>query len=276
VTGSALTAAARITAAPDGRGGTALPVLAGAGPLAPRRTRAAGPGAHVTLVGSMAAPLGGDHLALALDVRPGATLTVTTAAATVSLPGAGGEPARYDVDITVGEDAELHWLPEPVIAATGSHLLLRTRITLAPGARLRHREEQVLGRGHDRARGTPPGRLTARLTVRQAGRTILDQQTDLGHGAPGWDGPAVLGPHRTTGQLLTVHLPAPPPPATGADAALLTLPGDGAVLLAALAPDALTLRRLLTAPCTAPSAAPSTAPAAAPSTARAVAAAGTA
>ncbi|GAA4991697.1 hypothetical protein GCM10025734_19230 [Kitasatospora paranensis] len=177
MTGSALTASARITAAPDGRGGTALPVLVGAGPLAPRRTRAAGPGAHVTVVGSMAAPLGGDHLALTLDVRPGATLTVTTAAATVSLPGAGGEPARYDLDITVGEDAELHWLPEPVIAATGSHLLLRTRITLAPGARLRHREEQVLGRGHDRARTPPGGSPPASPSTSPAGRSSTSRPT---------------------------------------------------------------------------------------------------
>ncbi|MFD9129751.1 urease accessory protein UreD, partial [Kitasatospora sp. NPDC059571] len=203
MTATALRAAARITAAPDGRGGTALPDLAGAGPIALRRTRATGPGARVAVIGSMAAPLGGDRLALAVAVRPGAVLTVTGAAATVSLPGAGPEPARYDLDLTVDEDAELHWLPEPVIAAAGSHLLLHTRITLAPGARLRLREELVLGRTHDWTRGAPPGRLTSRLTVRRAGRTLLDQQTDLGPGAPGWDGPAVLGPHRTCGQLLT-------------------------------------------------------------------------
>ncbi|WP_263106413.1 urease accessory protein UreD [Kitasatospora sp. DSM 101779] len=256
---AAVDATARITAAPDGRGGTALPVLAGAGPLALRRTRGAPGTAHVCVIGSMAAPLGGDRLALHADVRPGAALTVTSAAATVSLPGRTAAPARYDLHLTVGEDAELDWRPEPVIAATGSHLLLTTVVHLAPGARLRLREEQVLGRLHDHARGAPPGRITARLTVHLAdrtptgrtptGRILLDQQTDLGPGAPGWDGPAVLGPHRTTGQLLTVGLPAPPPPPAGTDAALLTLPGpaDGppATLLTALAPDALALRRLL-------------------------------
>ncbi|PBC71217.1 urease accessory protein [Streptomyces sp. TLI_235] len=246
---AALDATARITAAPDGRGGTALPVLAGAGPLALRRTRGAPGTAHVCVIGSMAAPLGGDRLALHIEVRPGAALTVTSAAATVSLPGATAAPARYDLHLTVGEDAELDWRPEPVIAATGSHLLLTTVVHLAAGARLRLREEQVLGRLHDHARGAPPGRLTARLTVHRAGRALLDQQTDLGPGAPGWNGPAVLGPHRTTGQLLTVGLPAPPPPPADADAALLTLPGPAdappATLLTALAPDALALRRLL-------------------------------
>ncbi|GGV18948.1 urease accessory protein UreD [Kitasatospora herbaricolor] len=241
----ALTARARITAGPDGRGGTDLPVLAGAGPLAPRRTRGSGPAAHVVLVGSMAAPLGGDRLGVTVDVRAGAAMRVTSAAATISLPGPG--PAHYDVDLTVGEGARLEWLPEQVVAAAGSHLVLHTRITLAPGAGLRYREEQVLGRHHDRARGRPPGRLTSRLTVRRAGRLLLDQQTDLGPGAPGWDGPAVLAGHRTAGQLLLVGPgSAPDPaPAPAEGSAWLALPGADASLLTAVAPDALTLRRAL-------------------------------
>ncbi|MCP2311915.1 urease accessory protein UreD [Kitasatospora paracochleata] len=242
---TAVVADARITARPDGRGGTALPVLAGGGPIALRRTRG-GATARVTVIGAMAGPLGGDRLALRIDVRPGAALHVGSAAATISLPGRDGRPARWDLDFTVAEDAELHWLPEPVVAATGSRLLTRTRITLAAGARLHYREEQVLGRHHDLARGAPPGRLTSRLTVRQAGRPILDQQTDLGPGAPAWDGPASLGGHRAAGHLLTVGHPAPPVPPPGHDAALLTLPGTDATLLTALAPDALRLRRLLT------------------------------
>ncbi|MFI6444636.1 urease accessory protein UreD [Kitasatospora sp. NPDC050543] len=245
---STLHAVARITAEADGRGGTALPVLAGAGPLAPRRTRGAAGAAHVVLVGSMAAPLGGDRLGVRVTVGPGAALLVTSAAATISLPGPGPDPrpARYDVELTVGEGATLDWLPEPVVAATGSHLIAHTRISLAAGARLRLREEQILGRHHDSARGNAPGRLTSRLTVRRAGELILDQQSDLGPGAPGWDGPAGLAGHRSAGQLLSVGHPGPPtPPAPTDTAALLTLPGDGATLLTAVAPDALALRRAL-------------------------------
>lgn len=239
---AALVARARIRAEPDGWGTTALPVLSGAGPLAPRRTRDTDGGAHVVIVGSMAAPLGGDRLALAVEVADGAALTVTSAAATISLPGPG--PARYDVELVVGEGARLDWRPEPVVAAAGSHLVLHTRITLAAGARLRYREEQILGRHHDWARGAGPGRLTSRLTVRRAGRILLDQQTDLGPGAPGWDGPAVLGGHRAIGQVLTVGHPAPAPPVSG-DTALFTLPDPDARLLTAAAPDALALGRAL-------------------------------
>ncbi|PWI44409.1 urease accessory protein UreD [Streptomyces sp. ICBB 8177] len=241
-------AGARVVAAPDGRGGTALPVLDGGGPFALRRTRSGAPWAHVTVVGAMTAPLGGDRLTLSAEVLAGARLRVGSAAATVSLPGRGGAPATYDVDLSVGEGAELHWLPEPLIAAAGSDLTVTTRVTLAAGARLVFREEQVLGRAGERT-----GRLVSRLTVRRAGRPLLDQELSFGPGEPGWSGPAVLGGYRSAGQLLTV---APEFAERAPDVRLLTEdPGGGegvltplagpAALVTALAHDGLTLRRLL-------------------------------
>lgn len=154
---SGVEATARIRAVADGRGGTALPLLTGEGPLALRRTRSAGPQeAHVTLVGAMSAPLGGDRLAVEAVVEPGAVLRVGSAAATVSLPGGTGERAHYDVRLTVGEGAELHWLPEPLIAAGGSDLRMTTTVELAPGARLVLREEQILGRVAASSRDASP------------------------------------------------------------------------------------------------------------------------
>jgi len=196
----AVRAVARMRAVADGRGGTALPLLAGEGPLALRRTGTATDGAQVTVVGAMSAPLGGDRLRIEAEVCAGARLTVGASAATVSLPGADGEPAFYDVRLTVGEGAELRWLPEPVIAAGGSDLRMTTLVELAPGARLLLREEQILGRY-----GESTGRFTTRLTVRRDGRTLLDQELSFGPGAPsGWGGPAVLGGHGAVGQLLLV------------------------------------------------------------------------
>ncbi|WP_240677192.1 urease accessory protein UreD [Actinacidiphila soli] len=243
-------ATARLTAAPDGRGGTALPLLTGDGPLALRRTRSAGPEAHVTVVGAMSAPLGGDRLAIEAVVEPGAALRIGTAAATVSLPGRTGEQARYDVRLTVGEDAVLHWLPEPLIAAEGSDLRMTTTVELAPGARLVLREEQILGRS-----GEHPGRLTTRLTVRLSGRPLLDQELSFGPNAPGWAGPAVLHGHRAAGQLLVVDpeyadKPIEPRVLSSDQAegeAVLTPLAGPAALITAVAPDGLRLRRLLSA-----------------------------
>ncbi|NGO83602.1 urease accessory protein UreD [Streptomyces sp. 196(2019)] len=240
-------ATARLRAEPDGRGATALPLLESAGPLALRRTRSPLPErARVTVVGAMSAPLNGDRLAIEAEAADGAHLTVDAAAATVALPGArpDGEPSTYDVRLTVGERATLHWLPEQLVSAHGSDLHQTTRVELAATARLLLREEQILGR-----HGEPPGTLTARLTVHRAGRPLLEQQLAYGPGAPGgWDGPAVLGGHRAVGQLLLADASfeeAPPAPRLlGPTAALTPLAGP-AVLVTAVAPDARLLRAIL-------------------------------
>ncbi|MEU3983307.1 urease accessory protein UreD [Streptomyces sp. NPDC026672] len=237
-------ATARIVARPDGRGGTALPVLEGEGPLAPRRTRAAGSEARVIVVGAMSGPLGGDHLALEAEVAEDARLEVRSAAATIALPGQDKAEARYDIRLRVHDRGELTWLPEPLISARGSDLRVTTRVDLAPRARLVLREEQVLGRA-----GEEPGRLGSRLTVRVGGRTVLDQELACGPGAPGgWDGPAVLGGHRAVGQLIVVRPEfgqCPPAARTLGETAMLVPLAGPAALVSALATDGLRLRRTL-------------------------------
>ncbi|MFF5766068.1 urease accessory protein UreD [Streptomyces tanashiensis] len=235
-----LRATARIVADADG----GLPLLVSDGPLALRRTRAAGPYTRVTVVGAMSAPLGGDRLAIETEVRDGARLLVDSAAATLALPGRSTDPAAYDVRISVGDEGELRWLPEQLVSAAGSHLRMRTTVDLAPTARLVLREEQVLGR-----HGEPPGTLVTRLTVRRAGRALLDQELAFGPGASGgWDGGAVLGGHRATGQLLVVDPAFAEKPVEsrlyGENAVVSPLAGPAA-LATAVAPDALALRRLL-------------------------------
>ncbi|MFE1249833.1 urease accessory protein UreD [Streptomyces sp. NPDC058735] len=244
MSGTGVRAVARILARADGRGGTCLPVLESEGPLALRRTRAAGSEARVMLVGAMSGPLGGDHFTVEGRVEEGARLSVGSAAATLALPGQAKGGARYDVRLGVADDAALHWTPEPLISARNSDLCVTTRVDLAPTARLVLREEQVLGRA-----GEEPGRLKSRLTVRIAGRTVLDQELACGPGAPGgWDGPAVLAGHRTVGQLVVAHPGFASKPVTarllGEGASVVPLAGPAA-LVTAVAPDALRLRRLL-------------------------------
>ncbi|WP_411113980.1 urease accessory protein UreD [Streptomyces sp. 029-5] len=232
-------ATARIVATRAG-----LPVLTGEGPLALRRTRATGAGTRVTVVGAMSAPLGGDRLAIEADVQDGARLTVDATAATVALPGRATGPAHYDVRLTVGEGAELHWLPEQLISAYGSDLRMRTRVDLAATARLVLRDEQILGR-----HGEGPGTLLTRLTVHRAGRPLLDQELAHGPGAAGgWDGGAVLGGYRAVGQLLLAgpeFEEKPVEPRLLGDTAVLTPLAGPAALVTAVAPDALRLRRVL-------------------------------
>lgn len=227
---------------------TTLPVLRGDGPFELRRLRSHNGEARVCVISAMSAPLGGDRLCIAAVAENDATLHITTAAATIALRGSTPNHATYDVRLTAGEGARLHWLPKPLISACGSNLRQSCTVDLAPTARLVLREEQILGRA-----GEPPGRLITRLTVRRGGHPLLDQETAYGPGAPGWDGPAILSDHRTVGQLLIVEpdFDKTPPKARllGDDTAdgqgvLVPLAGPAA-LVTALAPDALRLRRIL-------------------------------
>ncbi|MFD7104719.1 MULTISPECIES: urease accessory protein UreD [Streptomyces] len=252
-TGAGLRGTARITARADGDGTTRLPVLDGEGPFALRRIRSHGDRARVCLVGAMSAPLGGDRLGIDVTVEAGAALGITAAAATVALPGRTPGHATYDVRLTVADGARLDWLPEPLISAAGSDLRMTTTVELAPTARLVLREEQVLGRSGER-----PGTLRSRLTVRRAGRTLLDQETAYGPGIPGWDTSAVLYGRRAVGQLLVVEPEFDAKPVevrllgdaderggAGAGQAVLAPLTGPAALATAIAPDALRLRRLL-------------------------------
>ncbi|MEK8142213.1 urease accessory protein UreD [Streptomyces sp. M10(2022)] len=172
-------------------------------------------------------------------------MVVDATAATVALPGAGPDrgPASYDLRLSVGRGGA-------PVAPRAAHLGVRQRaahvhrVELAPGARLVLREEQILGR-----QGESTGTLLTRLTVRRAGRPLLDQQLAYGPGAPGgWDGAAVLGGHRAVGQLLVVDQAfedaCPQRRLLGPTAVLTPLAGP-AVLVTAVAADARLLRGLL-------------------------------
>ncbi|MFD4941987.1 urease accessory protein UreD [Streptomyces sp. NPDC058409] len=240
-------ATARITATAGGTT-TTLPVLDGDGPFELRRLRSHGSEARVCIVGAMSAPLGGDRLRIEASAQQGAALHITSAAATLALRGPTSEHATYDVHLTAGEHAQLHWLPKPLICAGGSDLRQTWTVDLAPTARLVLREEQILGRT-----GESPGHVATRLTVRGGGRTLLDQQAEYGPGAPGWDGPAVLAGHRAAGQLLIVDPDFEESPlevqllggSPEEGQAVLTPLAGPAALVTAVAPDGLRLRHLL-------------------------------
>ncbi|MFP3992484.1 urease accessory protein UreD [Streptomyces sp. E11-3] len=240
-------ATALIRAAYNGRV-TTLPRLRSDGPFHLRRMRTSGRSARVGIIGAMSAPLGGDRLAIDITAEDRAELEVTTGAATLALRGPTTEPATYDVRLTVGEHADLRWLPHPLISAAGSNLRQAYTVELAETARLVLREEQLLGRADEE-----PGHLVSRLLVRRAGRPLLDQQSAYGSPEPGWDGPAVLGGHRAVGQLLLVdpkmdtkREPVLLREHSRDGCAVLAPLADGPALLAtAVAPTSAALRELL-------------------------------
>lgn len=223
---SGVQATAVIRAAHDGST-TTLPVRRNSGPFHLNQKHSHGQWARVGVLSSMCAPLGGDHLALDITAEEHAKLEVATPAATIALPGATGAPATYDVRLTVADHAALTWLPKPLISTQGSTLHQTCTVDLAPTAAVIVREEQLLGRVPE-----PSGHLTTRLTVHRDGRPVLAQHAAYGGTAPAWDGPAVLGGYRATGQLLVVdpYLAMDHPPVLIGDD-----PGRGHAVLTPLA-----------------------------------------
>jgi urease accessory protein len=235
---------ARVVAEADGRGGTRLAQLRGESPLLLRQTQAHGGLTTVHLVGGAAGPLGGDHLRLDIEVRPHAALCLRTVAAAIALPARSGARSQFVVSATVAAGGALHWLPEQTIAAAGCRHTTLTTVELDEGAWLLWRDELICGRHNEQ-----PGDATITTSVNYAGRPLLRQTLDIGPGADGWAGPAVLGGAKATGSLLHVQpgTPPSPPSVLGPTAVRMPLTGP-ASLVTATAEDAHTLRELLKEP----------------------------
>jgi urease accessory protein len=237
---------AEIVAVAGTAGVTRLPVLSSQVPLVLRRTPEA-----VYVVGGAAGPIGGDELALGISVGAGAFLRVRTAAASIALPGPDGLESALRVSVDVAAGARLEYLPEPVVVSAGARHATIIRVTLAEGASLLLRDELLLGR-----HGETGGASRTELRVSYAGRPLLRQSLEVSGADPADLGPAVLAGHRGVGTLLDVD-PAldsrsagfGESAAAGTDAptvAVMPLAGPG-ILVTALANDAVTLRRLLSA-----------------------------
>jgi urease accessory protein len=234
-----VTSWAEVVAAPGPGGGTRLPVLRSQAPLVLRQTPEA-----VYLVGAAAGPLGGDQLSLRIAVRARACLRLRTVAASVALPGLDEAESLLSVTVTVEPGGTLEYLPEPVVIADGARHATDIRVTLAEGATLALRDELILGRHGERGGG-----YRNTLRVDYAGRPLLRQSLEVSGADDVAAGPAILAGHRACGTLLHVGpgLPGSLLDARHADqrVAVMPLATGPAVLVTALANDAVTLRQRL-------------------------------
>lgn len=177
------------------------------------------------LVSTAASPVGADDVEIEIEVAPGATATVRSVGATIAYQSTA---ARQRYVALLGEGATLDWHLEPLVATARCSLVVETSLALAAGATLRWTEELVLGR-HDEH----PGRLQHRLVADYDGRPLLRHDLELGPGAAGWDGPAVLGDHRVAAFRLVAGAGADEAPAcTAQDWALLPLEGPARLEIA--------------------------------------------
>ncbi|TDD01039.1 urease accessory protein UreD [Nonomuraea deserti] len=221
-------AAVATASGPDGT--PVLRRLASAPPLTLRQT---GPCA-VHLVSTAAGPLGGDRLALDLDVAPHTTLELGSVASTLVLPGEG--VSELLVTARVGAGATLRFAPEPTVLAAGCEHRLLVRLALEPDASVLWREEIVFGRY-----GEASGRCHARFDVTCGGLPLLRQEFVVGE--PALDAsPAVYGAARCVGNTFLTASAGETVVADGVAVLPLALSGT---LVSALAADAVQLRSRL-------------------------------
>jgi urease accessory protein len=127
------------------------------------------------LVGAAAGPLAGDDLRLVVEVRPRATVRLSsTGAALAQGRGDSGPPGRLRTFACVGDRGSLVATPPPLIVCAGSHTEVLVSIDLAAAASLDWRELLVLGRA-----GETGGQVRMEWDVRRGGAPLLRQSIDL-------------------------------------------------------------------------------------------------
>ncbi len=115
---------------------------------------------------------GGNSLKMAIEVGPGASAVATSQAAEKIYRAArGGGHCAIDVGVTVGEGAQLEWLPQETIVFQGARLKRRTVAEVGPGGALLACEMVVLGRAASGERFVS-GLLLNSWSVRRGGRLV--------------------------------------------------------------------------------------------------------
>ncbi len=185
-------------------------------------------GGRFLVVGTAAAPVRGDVLALSITVAPGARADVGTVAATIVWPGpddAAVAPSTLTTTIRVGAGAHLDWRPEPTVSVAGSDHVAETVIVLDEGATCEIVEQYSLGRS-----GQSSGRLVTDLRVIRGGRTLVRHGESFGPSQPGAGSVAGVAAGRHVLAAVIVG------PTAGDSIVELTKPADADRLAAAWLP----------------------------------------
>jgi urease accessory protein len=142
--------------------------------------------------------VGGDRISIHIDAGNNSDATITTQAAEKIYRSAGPD-SRITIDLTVGGDSVLEWMPQETILFDGARLRRTTTIHVAPASRLLCGEMIVFGR---RARGEKftHGLLHDSWRITESGRLIwadalhlADDIDAIMNRASSFDGAASLG-----------------------------------------------------------------------------------
>lgn len=122
---------------------------------------------------------GGDDVLQSIEVTDNAALTVTTQAAERAYRSLSGAITKLDVQMNVGEGAELRWLPQETILFDKSRLDRRLTADIAVSAKLLVAETIVFGRA---AMGEilTSGLFKDTWRIRRGGKLVFAENIKLG------------------------------------------------------------------------------------------------
>jgi urease accessory protein len=185
------------------------------GDLSPRQLPAPYGVVRVALVAAGALLLAGDDIRIEVVVKGKVRLEIVETAGTVAYAMRGGS-ARWDVNVTLTDGAELSWHGKPFVVAEGADVERSTSITMGDGCHATLRESLVLGR-----HGEAGGRLHTTMRATLCTSELLVEALDLSPGLrSGW---AILGDARCLDSITTLGHRLPDAPHT------LQLEGPGSI-----------------------------------------------
>ena len=172
---------------------TLLPSRRHSGPLRVQKAlHPEGPGVcQAIVVHPPGGIVGGDVLAMAIEVAAGAHAQITTPGAAKWYRSAGAV-ATTTVALDLGAGAVLEWLPQEAIVFDGARATTVTRVEVGAGACFIGWDIVVLGRTAAGERFTA-GRLRQSLEIRRAGELLFCERGVLDAGSSALQSGAVLG-----------------------------------------------------------------------------------
>jgi len=146
--------------------------------------------------------VGGDELAIRVELEAGAHALVTTPAANKFYRSAGPWAVQRQY-LRIAEGATLEWLPQEQIAFEAARADTLTSVDLAPGARFIGWEVTCLGRPAA-GEGFERGVMRNRFELRRDGQPLLLERNRIDGGSPLLDEPWGLGGCRAMATLVAV------------------------------------------------------------------------
>ena len=162
---------------------------------------------HTVLVHTAGGLVGGDSLEIDIHAEPKSQVLITTAAASKVYGSDASLPSTQRIDLTLGPETCLEWMPQETIVFNQAHYQQSLRVNLAPGAIWAGWEITRFGRsarGETFESGQWRSHLEAWQDDQSGGRPLWLDRQHLTGGSQALHSPNGLGGHPVVGSFVVI------------------------------------------------------------------------